>query len=122
MSARDEAALEIGRDVLKDGLVPTLTRLVGVTNAAKLMADTVGLLGPRDEPRIHSGLTDVLPDNHPLRNRHTYCDRDKCRELLHCCINENMQTWVEANRGNYCLPCFAELDADDGSDAWGVPK
>ena len=36
---RDEVALEIGRDALKDGLVPTLTRLVGEANAAKLLAD-----------------------------------------------------------------------------------
>lgn len=36
---RDEVALEIGRDALRDGLAPTLTRLVGEANAAKLMAD-----------------------------------------------------------------------------------
>lgn len=36
---RDEVALEIGNDVLRDGLVSTLTRLVGEANAAKLLAD-----------------------------------------------------------------------------------
>lgn len=36
---RDEVALEIGRDALRDGLVPTLTRLVGEVNAARLLAD-----------------------------------------------------------------------------------
>ena len=36
---RDEVALEIGRDALRDGVVPTLTRLVGEVNAQKLMAD-----------------------------------------------------------------------------------
>lgn len=36
---RDEVALEIGRDALRDGLIPTLTRLVGDANATKLMAD-----------------------------------------------------------------------------------
>lgn len=36
---RDEVALGIGRDALRDGLVPTLTRLVGEANAAKLLAD-----------------------------------------------------------------------------------
>lgn len=36
---RDEVALEIGRDALRDGLVPTLIRLVGDANATKLMAD-----------------------------------------------------------------------------------
>ena len=39
---RDEVALEIGRDALRDGLVPTLTRLVGEANAAKLLADHRG--------------------------------------------------------------------------------
>jgi hypothetical protein len=36
---RDEVTLEIGRDALRDGLVPTLVRLVGEANAAKLLAD-----------------------------------------------------------------------------------
>lgn len=36
---RDEVALEIGRDVLRDGLVPTLARLIGEANATKLLAD-----------------------------------------------------------------------------------
>lgn len=36
---RDEVALEIGCDALRDGLAPTLARLVGEVNAAKLMAD-----------------------------------------------------------------------------------
>lgn len=36
---RDEVALEIGRDALRDGLVPTLVRLVGEANAAMLLAD-----------------------------------------------------------------------------------
>lgn len=35
---RDEVALEIGRDALRDGLMPTLIRLVGEANAAKLIA------------------------------------------------------------------------------------
>lgn len=36
---RDEVALEIGRDALRNGLGPTLTRLVGEANATKLLAD-----------------------------------------------------------------------------------
>jgi hypothetical protein len=36
---RDEVALEIGREMLRDGLVPTLTRLVGDANVRKLMSD-----------------------------------------------------------------------------------
>lgn len=35
---RDEVALEIGRDALRDGLMPTLIRLVGEANAVKLIA------------------------------------------------------------------------------------
>ncbi|WP_119580451.1 hypothetical protein [Streptomyces europaeiscabiei] len=35
---RDEVALEIGRDALRDGLMPTLIRLVGEANATKLIA------------------------------------------------------------------------------------
>ena len=36
---REEVALEIGRDALRDGLLPALARLVGEANATKLMAD-----------------------------------------------------------------------------------
>ena len=36
---RDQVALEIGRDALKDGLVPTLIRLVGEANATRLLAE-----------------------------------------------------------------------------------
>lgn len=39
---RDEVALEIGRDALRDGLVTTLTRLVGEVNTTKLLADHRG--------------------------------------------------------------------------------
>lgn len=43
---RDEVALEIGRDALRDGLVPTLNRLVGETNARKLLADFLDQVDP----------------------------------------------------------------------------
>lgn len=36
---RDEVALEIGREMLRDGLIPTLNRLIGDANARKLMSD-----------------------------------------------------------------------------------
>lgn len=42
---RDEVALGIGRDVLREGLFPTLSRLVGVGNAAKLMKDATCVPG-----------------------------------------------------------------------------
>ena len=80
----------------------------------------MSLLGPLDEPLIHSDLPDGLPDDHPRRTWNTYCD--DCSNLLHAVIDGNMQTWVEAQRGNYCLPCFAKLDGMDGSEVWGVPK
>lgn len=43
---RDEVALEIGRDALRDGLVPTLNRLVGEANARKLLADFLDQVDP----------------------------------------------------------------------------
>lgn len=43
---RDEVALEIGRDALRDGLVPTLNRLVGEANARKLLAEFLDQVDP----------------------------------------------------------------------------
>jgi hypothetical protein len=43
---RDEVALEIGRDALRDGLWPTLNRLVGEANARKLLADFLDQVDP----------------------------------------------------------------------------
>lgn len=70
------------------------------------------------EPLIHSGLTDVLPERHPDAHQCVYCDGAECSEMLHCENNENMQTWVEAPKGNYCLPCFNALDRAQGCDGW----
>jgi hypothetical protein len=74
--------------------------------------------GRGEEPLIHSGITDVLDGTHPLANETTYCDGDHCAQMLHACNNENMTTWVEAHKGNYCLPCFTALDEADGVDGW----
>lgn len=63
--------------------------------------------GPRffnTEPIIHSHITDLLDDNHPLADKHVYCQ--KCRELVHAINNECMQTWFETEYGNYCTSCF----------------
>ena len=57
-----------------------------------------------NEPLIHSHITDCLPDTHPLRNSSVYCN--KCKEMLHASNNECMQTWIEADKGNYCTQCF----------------
>ena len=82
----------------------------------------VGRPGPGQEPLIHSGITDVLDGEHPLAHETVYCDGAACRAtMLHAGNNENMTTWVEAHKGNYCLPCFTALDEADGVDAWSGP-
>lgn len=69
------------------------------------------------EPCIHSGVTDVLEEKHPLAHETVYCDGCKT-SLLHHVINENMITWVEAPKGNYCLPCFTRIDEAEGIEGW----
>lgn len=56
------------------------------------------------EPIIHSHLSDKLPKNHPLAYESVYCK--KCDETLHCGSNECMQTWLETERGNFCVNCY----------------
>jgi hypothetical protein len=58
----------------------------------------------RREPRIHSHVTDRLPDRHPLARCRVHCDR--CESLLHLQSNSCMRTWIETGRGNFCLRCF----------------
>lgn len=70
------------------------------------------------EPMIHSGLTGVLDERHPLAHTSVYCSGPDCRAMLHCECNENVLTWVEAPKGNYCLPCFARLDEAESVDGW----
>lgn len=65
---------------------------------------------PLGEPRIHSHITDELPDDHPLAFVAVECKR--CNVLVHI-GNECMQTWVETGQGAYCLTCFAVL-CDNG--------
>jgi len=77
--------------------------------------------GPRTEPLIHSGVTDTLPEGHPLVWTTVYCYGKGCRETLHATPNENMQTWVETSKGNYCLPCFTASDQADGYEGWDGP-
>ena len=57
------------------------------------------------EPRLHSHVTDRLPDRHPLARSRVRCDR--CESLLHLPSNSCMRTWVETGVGNFCLRCFA---------------
>ena len=56
------------------------------------------------EPLVHSHVTDVLPDGHPLAEADVHCDR--CGALVHSQINEYMQTWIETGMGNYDVLCF----------------
>ena len=56
------------------------------------------------EPRIHSHVTDRLPEDHPLADTRVYCDR--CETLLHLQTNSCMRTWIESGCGNYCMRCF----------------
>jgi hypothetical protein len=53
---RDEVALQIGRDVLRDGLVSTLVRLVGEENATKMLADHRGAIAQElaEQQRAHA--------------------------------------------------------------------
>jgi hypothetical protein len=59
---RDEVALEIGRDVLRDGLAPTLIRLVGEVNAAKLTADFRDAFAHELAERIRAAYSGEGPD------------------------------------------------------------
>jgi hypothetical protein len=57
------------------------------------------------EPRIWSGITDCLPDGHPLQWENLYCQT--CQASVHV-GNECMTDWVETGKGIYCFPCFVE--------------
>lgn len=57
------------------------------------------------EPLIHSHITDVLVEQHPLAYEQVYCDKE-CGALLHAANNECMQTWYETEFGNFCTLCF----------------
>jgi hypothetical protein len=56
------------------------------------------------EPRLHGHFTDALPVDHPLARRRVRCDR--CGWLLHLQSNRCLRSWVESERGNFCLQCF----------------
>jgi hypothetical protein len=73
-----------------------------------------------DEPRIHSHITDALPENHPLAYKDVRCQG--CSDFLHAANNECMQTWIETGRGNLCLGCFAHEAPDTLDDDWGLHR
>lgn len=73
------------------------------------------------EPLIHSDIEAELPAVHPLAHDTINCAT--CGNMLHHCINENMRTWVETGKGNYCLRCFAALpdvEAIGEEDGYGL--
>ena len=61
------------------------------------------------EPVIHSHVTDVLDDNHPLAYKIVDCQ--KCGSMVHCSNNECMQTWLEWGLYILCGECAAPLIA-----------
>jgi len=70
------------------------------------------------EPLIHSHLTDVLPEGHPLAFDEVYCS--DCGVMVHCGNNECMQTWIETGRGNFCTKCFFKYEVDVLEGNWGL--
>jgi hypothetical protein len=74
------------------------------------------------EPRIHSHVTDCLPERHPLAQTRVCCDC--CDALVHLKSNSCMRTWVETGSGNFCLRCFVLAAGgtrpDHGSELAGV--
>jgi len=70
-----------------------------------------------EEPRIHSHITDALPDDHALAYEMVDCE--KCGVMVHASNNECMQTWIETGRGAFCMRCFAATRGEvlEGCDA-----
>jgi hypothetical protein len=59
------------------------------------------------EPLIHSHVTDVLPEDHPLAYDQVSCQ--VCGALVHAGNNECMQTWIEWDCEIVCMKCFLEF-------------
>jgi hypothetical protein len=76
------------------------------------------------EPRIHSHVTDRLPESHPLARLRVSCER--CESLVHLASNTCVRTWIETGRGNFCLPCFSVVAGgatrDDRSQLAGLDR
>lgn len=73
-----------------------------------------------NEPLLHTGITDTLPDAHPLAWTAVGCDNVSCSELLHASNNENMRGWVETGRGNYCLRCFQIIEETEDIEPYAL--
>ena len=70
------------------------------------------------DPILHSHISDMLPELHPLAYEHLNCKH--CGELVHAANNECMQTWIESGEGNYCLSCFSRIGGPDLEDSFGL--
>lgn len=72
------------------------------------------------EPKLHSGITDTLPNNHKLVHKSICCDFTDCKTMLHASNNENMVSWIETGKGNFCWPHFLEQAQDGIPEDWGI--
>lgn len=63
------------------------------------------------EPKLHSFITDGLPDDHPLAWSQVECDR--CKRLVHAANNECMPSWLEFDPPDVwhvlCLKCAVDI-------------
>lgn len=73
----------------------------------------------RVDPVLHSHITDVLPEKHPLAYKSVYCA--KCRTMVHAGNNECMMTWIECGiSDNWCLSCFSEVTGNTVEDSFAL--
>ena len=71
------------------------------------------------EPKLHSHIEDVLPDEHPLAFECVICST--CGVMLHASNNEGMQTWIVTGAGNFCVSCFSKIpDVSALDDEYGL--
>lgn len=72
-----------------------------------------------NEPLIHSHVTDVLEDGHPLAYKSVACK--KCGVPLHAGNNECMQTWIEWGPHCFCTKCAPLRDVLEPADFENEP-
>lgn len=66
-------------------------------------------MSPDEEPKLHTGITDVLPESDPRAYDSLHCA--KCNAMIHAFNNENMRAWVEFSNVNVCFECLGIPDA-----------
>lgn len=72
------------------------------------------------EPRLHTALTDVIPDDHPWAWKSVFCVW--CGQMVHGIPNECMDNWAETGLGPLCLSCLVEsLNSYDDDDRLLLP-